>query len=144
MEQHGMSTLSRNSQLAAYRTVKVHGGVADADPHGMVLMLMDAAVERMTTARGCIERGETVRKTKLLHSCVNIVAELRGSLNMEKGGEIARNLSDLYDYMMRRLLVANLKNDCSCLAEVTSLLSEIRAAWVAIGPSVKQHAPTAS
>ena len=51
----------------------VHGGVAAADPHGLVLMLMDAAVERMTVARGCIERKDVVRKAKLLHSCVQII-----------------------------------------------------------------------
>jgi hypothetical protein len=46
-------------------------GIADADPHGLVLMLMDAAVERMTKARGCMQRGDIVRKAKLLHSCIS-------------------------------------------------------------------------
>jgi flagellar protein FliS len=65
----------RNSGLAAYNTVSVHGGVASADPHRLVQMLLDAAAERMATARGCIERGETVRKAKLLHSCVILIAD---------------------------------------------------------------------
>ena len=57
-----MSAHGRNSGLAAYNSVSVHGGVASADPHRLVQMLLDAATERMVTARGCIERGETVRK----------------------------------------------------------------------------------
>ena len=81
MEYGGVSLYARNSKLAAYQSVSVHGGVANADPHGLVLMLMDAAVERMTTARGCLEHGEIVRKAKLLHSCISIIAELRTRRN---------------------------------------------------------------
>ena len=123
--------------------MSVHGGLANADPHGLVLMLMDAAVERMTTARGCMERGDIVRKAKLLHSCVSIIAELRGCLDMARGGAIAQNLSDLYDYMMRQLLRANVDNNPAFIAEVLSLLAEIRSAWVAIGPEVRQMARAA-
>lgn len=133
-----MNSYARNSKLAAYQSVSVHGGVADADPHTMVLMLMDAALERMATARGCIERRETARQAALLHSCVTIVAELRGSLNLNEGGTLAQNLSDLYEYMIRRLMLANSSVDAGLVNEVMRLLDEIRSAWVAIGPEVKQ------
>lgn len=140
MEQDGVSPYARNSKLAAYQSVSVHGGVADADPHAMVLVLMDAALERMSTARGCIERRELTRQAALLHSCVKIVGELRGSLNMDQGGTLAQNLSDLYEYMIRRLLLANSASDASCVTEVARLLDEIRSAWIAIGPEVRQPA----
>jgi flagellar protein FliS len=133
-----VNAYSRNAKLAAYQSNAVHGGVAAADPHGLVLMLMNAAVERLTTARGCIERREIVQKAKLLHSCVRIVGELRGTLNLSAGGAIAQNLSDLYEYMARRLLRANIENDIACINEVLSLLGEIRSAWVAIGPEVSR------
>ena len=42
-----LTSYARNSNLAAYQSVSVHGGVANTDPHAMVLMLMDAATERM-------------------------------------------------------------------------------------------------
>ena len=131
---------ARNSKLAAYQSVSVHGGVANADPHTMVQMLMDAAAERMATARGCIERGERVRQASLLHSCVMIVGELRGSLNTAEGGPLAQNLSDLYEYMIRQLLLANAKSDASCVLEVSRLLDEVRSAWIAIGPEVRKSA----
>lgn len=105
---------------------------------GLVLMLMDGAVERMTTARGCMERGDVVRKAKLLHSCISLIDELRGCLDMTRGDAIAQNLSDLYNYMMRQLLRANVDNNPAFIAEVLSLLAEIRGAWVAIGPEVRQ------
>ncbi len=135
---------ARNSKLAAYQSVSVHGGVANADPHGMVQMLMDAAAERMAIARGCIERGERVRQAKLLHSCVMIVGELRASLNIAAGGPLAQNLSDLYEYMIRQLLLANAKSDASGVLEVSRLLEEVRSAWIAIGPEVRKAARVAA
>jgi flagellar protein FliS len=139
--EHGnLSSFAGRSNLAAYQSVSVHGGVAKADPHGLVLMLMDACAERLTIAAGCIERRETARKAKLLHSCVIIVAELRGCLNLSEGGPLAVNLSDLYDYMMRQLLQANVGSDAGLVREVLSLLNEIRSAWAAIGPQVRSGA----
>lgn len=135
-----MSAYGRNSKLAAYQSVSVHGGVASADPHRLVLMLMDGALERLATARGCLERGEIGRKAQLLSNCVSIVSELRGSLDPARGGELAHNLSDLYDYMLRQLLRANVDNNAGCIQEVAGLLGEIRSAWVAIGPQARQAA----
>jgi flagellar secretion chaperone FliS len=132
-----VSGFAYNPRMAAYRNTLVHGGVASADPHALVQMLLDAALDRMTQARGCIERGELVSKAKLLHSCVILVAELRGSLDLAKGGALAQNLRDLYEYMTRRLLLANVRSDVSIIAEVQSLLGQIRSAWVAIGPQVR-------
>lgn len=133
----------RNSNLAAYQSVSVHGGVANADPHAMVQMLMDAAVERMALARGCIERGERVRQASLLHSCVMIIGELRGSLNLAEGGPLAQNLSDLYQYMINKLLLANAGSDPGCVIEVSRLMEEVRSAWNAIGPEVRTQRVTA-
>jgi len=135
-----VSTFGSKARLATYQSVSAQGAVANADPHGLVLVLMEAALQRMTTARGCLERGDIVTKAKLLHSCVTLVAELRGSLNLKDGGELAQNLSDLYDYMIRRLMLANASNDANCISEVFGLLGELRSAWVAIGPEVRGNA----
>src|SRR5262249_4853300 len=116
-----VTSYARNSKLAAYRSVSVHGGVANADPHTLVRMLMDAAAERMATARGCMDRGERGRQASLLHSCVMIVGELRGSLNLTEGGSLAQNLSDLYDYMIRQLVLANARSDAALVLEVARL-----------------------
>jgi flagellar protein FliS len=140
-----VSLYSPQSKLAAYRSVSAHGAVADADPHTLVLTVLDAAIARLGAARVCIERGETVRKASLLHSAVILIAELRGSLDLKKGGPFAQNLSDLYEYMTRRLIHANLNGDAPAIAEVLSLIGEIRGAWVAIGPQVRQSStPSAS
>jgi len=132
-----VNAYARNSKLASYQSVSVHGNVAAADPHRLVLMLMDGVMERMAIARACIERGDVGKKAKLLHSCVTLLGELRSSLNIQQGGALARNLSELYDYMMRQLLRANLDGNADYIKEVTSLLGEVRGAWTAIGPEVR-------
>lgn len=137
METCLVSLYSPQSKLAAYRSVSAHGAVANADPHALVLTLLDAALERIAAARACIEQRETRRKASLLHSAVILVAELRGSLDLAKGGALAQNLSDLYEYMTRRLIQANLSSDAAAVTEVHSLLGEIRGAWAAIGPQVR-------
>jgi flagellar protein FliS len=140
-----VSPYSTQSKLAAYRSVIAHGAVANADPHALVLTIIDAALARLAAARTCIERRETRRKAELLHSAVILIAELRGSLNLRNGGPLAQNLSDLYDYMARRLIHANLNSDAGAVAEVQSLLGEIRDGWAAIGPQVRQEpSPSAS
>jgi len=57
---------------------------------------------------------------------------------MDAGGEIANNLDDLYEYMGRRLLDANISNDTAILDEVCSLMIEIKGAWDALPDSVKK------
>jgi flagellar protein FliS len=134
-----MSSYGRSSNLAAYQSTAAHGGVAASDPHGLIVMLMDGALERIATARGCMQRGETGEKARLLNRAVSIVGELRSSLDLSAGGPIALNLSELYDYMGRRLLKATSENSVQMLDEVSSLLNEIRGAWVAIPPQARMR-----
>ena len=136
-----MSPYTQRAQLAAYRSVDAHGVVANGDPHALVLTLFDAVLGRLTTARSCIEQGDTVRKAGLLHSSVVLLGELRGSLDLQTGGSLARNLSDLYEYMTHRLVHANLHDDTAAVSEVSGLLGEIRNAWAAIGPEVRGAKP---
>jgi flagellar protein FliS len=127
-----MSAYSRSSSLAAYQSVAAHGGVAAADPHGLITMLMDGALQRLSAARGAIEHGAIESKGRLIHRVVEIIDELRASLNFEGGGEIAANMAALYDYSSRQLLRANLENRTDLLDEVGHLLREIRSAWIQI------------
>ncbi|MBL8266928.1 flagellar export chaperone FliS [Steroidobacter sp.] len=125
---------AKSSNLAAYQSAAAHGGVAASDPHRLIVMLLDGAVERIVTARGCMQRNETSEKARLLNRAVSIIGELRNSLDLRQGGQIAANLSELYDYMCRRLLLATSENKVEMLDEVSTLLHEIRGAWLAIAP----------
>lgn len=117
------------AKVAAYNSAATHGGVAAADPHRLIVMLMDGALERLAQARGCIERRDAGGKAQFLNRAIQIIGELRGSLDLTKGAEIAANLDALYDYMCRRLLDASIKNDPQMLDEVSRLLRDLRDAW---------------
>lgn len=121
--------MAANAAIAAYSSVSTHGGVAAADPHRLVLMLMDGALERLAVARGCMERNEIGAKAQLINRTIQIIGELRGSLDITRGAEVAQNLDALYDYMIRRLLQASLKNSVEMLDEVGKLLRDVRDAW---------------
>jgi len=121
----------------AYQKVGVTSGVVDATPHRLVQMLLDGAVEKVSIAKGALERNDIPEKGKYIVWAVTIIEGLRASLDMERGGEIATNLDNLYDYMGRRLTAANIDNDPEILTEVTSLLTEIRDAWDAMPDEVK-------
>jgi flagellar protein FliS len=127
-----MAGYPQASSIAAYKSVATHGAAQEADPHQLICMLMDGALDRLVSAKGCIERKELVAKAALLHRVGAIIDELRCSLDHSAGGEIAANLDRLYDYMMRRVLTANLSNDVIAIDEVVRLLREIRDAWVSI------------
>ena len=119
-------------KLAAYRSTAVHSGVDAADPHRLVVMLMDGALERIAAASGMMKNGNGVEKAQLLHRAVAIIDELRNTLNMKAGGAIAANLDALYEYMCQRLMQANAQNKPEWLDEVSRLLGEIRSAWLQI------------
>ena len=121
-----------SSKLAAYRSTSAHAGVAAADPHRLVVMLMDGALERIAAARGLLSHGGGIEKPQLLQRAMDIIDELRNSLNLKAGGEVAANLDALYEYMCMRLMQANASNKPELLDEVSRLLNEIRSAWLQI------------
>jgi flagellar protein FliS len=127
-----MSAYPSRSSLAAYRSVAAHSGVDAADPHRLITMLMDGVLERVASARGAIDHGEKETRNRLIHRAVAIVEELRASLNLEAGGELAANMADLYEYCGRQLVRANLENRPETLDEVSHLMREIRGAWIQI------------
>lgn len=115
-----------------YRRTAVSARVAEADPHQLVALLFEGASQRIRRAQACLEQGDVAHKGKAIGEACAIVGHLNGSLDHEAGGEVAANLSSLYDYIVRRLTEANLHNDGSALAEVLELLGEIESAWNAI------------
>lgn len=133
-----MNSASIDSALRQYKKITIEQGAADASPYRLILMLMDGAVTRIAVAKGQIQRREIASKGEVIGSIISIIEGLRVSLDKDKGGELAGNLEALYDYMERRLVEANLKNNPAILEEVADLLGQIREAWVAIEPTAKE------
>lgn len=115
--------------MRQYQNVNTQAQAVDASPHRLIQMLMEGGLSRLAQARGAMERGQFAMKGELIGKAIAIIGGLREGLNLEQGGELARNLDDLYDYMNRRLLEANLKNSVEPLDEVADLLRNIKAGW---------------
>ncbi|MBT5106361.1 MAG: flagellar export chaperone FliS [Porticoccaceae bacterium] len=128
--------------LNAYHNVHIASAVPYADGVQLIQMLFDGLVDALATAEGEIERKNIQEKCRALNRATSILYGLQDSLDFKKGSDLARNLSDLYEYMIRRVMFANLHNDVNALHEVKGLISEIRSAW-ALLPSLLKEQPIA-
>ncbi|TNV22994.1 flagellar export chaperone FliS [Buttiauxella sp. B2] len=124
---------SRGTQ--AYAQIGVESAVMSASPHQLIVLLFDGALSALVRARLFMQQGELTAKGEALSKAINIIDNgLKAGLDNDKGGEIAANLSSLYDYMIRRLMLANLRNDVEAIEEVEGLLTNIADAWKQISP----------
>ncbi len=118
----------------AYQSTGAYGALY-ADAHTLITQMLDGAMTRIAQARGAIEREDVAAKGELISHAINIIGSLEACLDYDKGGEIAKNLGQLYEYMILTLTQGNIRNDRSKLDEVIGLLLEIKSAWVQIGGS---------
>jgi flagellar protein FliS len=132
----------KRSGVAQYGKVATESEAAYANPHRLVQMLMEGALDKVATAKGCIERNDLEGKSRQITWAMSIINGLRSSLDMEAGGAIAVNLDDLYDYMVRRLIDASAQNDAGALSEVIDLMLEIKGAWDAMPDEVRNGSGT--
>lgn len=125
------------SYLNQYRTVGAHGNLAEASPHQVVKVMLDALLSRIAEASGHIERGESQAKGEKIGKALGLIEALTLGLDKERGGELAANLERLYDYASRTLLKAQLESRVDLLKEVSGLLREIKLGWDGIAPTAK-------
>ena len=105
-------------------------------PLELVVMLYDGALRFMAQARVAIERKDIRARREAISRTLAIISELQGTLDMEKGGEIAVSLNALYVYVNGRLLDGAAKQDVRPIDEASRVLSTLREAWSDIaGPA---------
>lgn len=123
-----------NPRMNAYGKDSLRSELSAADPHRIIQMLMQGALDRLAKAKGQIERRDLAGKSETITRASAIIMSLSASLDMDVGGEVAQNLAALYDYMNSRLQDANVNLDVKAIDEVSFLLSEIKDAWDQIRP----------
>lgn len=132
---------SPNRGANAYAKVGLETGVIASNPHQLIVMLFEGALVAARAGLAHMAAGETEKKGLSISKAINIIDNgLRASLD-RKAGEVAQNLDSLYEYMSRRLIEANLKNDRVMLDEVIVLLADLKGAWDAIGDTSNAPAP---
>lgn len=132
---------SNRSAAKAYARVGLETGVTAASPHKLIAMLFDGAMIAILRAQNHMQAGQIAEKGQAISKAISIIdSGLHASLNLEAGGEMAKNLDALYGYMTQQLAQAHLKNDPALLQEVHGLLSGLKSAWDAIDPQAAARA----
>jgi flagellar protein FliS len=108
---------------AAYQ----NNAVTTANPQELTLMLYDGALKFTRLAKLAIEQGNPDLKNTNIQKAQAIFQEMRLTLNKQIA--ISANLDSLYEYIWRRLLDANVKNDTTILDEVLDFTTELRDTW---------------
>lgn len=117
-----------NKAAQAYFQTKV----STTDQGQLLLLLYDGALNFLQQARDKMLARDYAAKGLLISKVIDIVNELSGALNMEKGGTLAENLNNLYFLCTARLLQANLKMNVEQLDSVASILTGLRNAYAQI------------
>ncbi len=121
--------MNRLKGAQQYAKVNSTSAIESANPHQLIQMLYQGALDSLQGALGHIERKDFEAKGKSIGKAMSIIGGLQSVLDHEKGGEIAKNLDSLYDYISVRLYEASLDNDRAKVNEVIGLLKEIKAGW---------------
>lgn len=130
------------SPTQTYERIGLETSVKDAHPHRLVLLLFEGATTAIAIARTHMNSGERALKGQAISKAIDIINNgLKASLDVAQGGELAERLGALYQYMVTRLLYANLKDNVAALDEVSGLLGEIHGAWKEIGKSQGPETP---
>lgn len=115
--------------IKAYKAVGVKDDLAVADPHRVIQLLMQGALENIAKAKGAIERKDHAIKSATISKAMAIISSLQRSLDMEAGGEVSDNLWSLYDFMVNHLMLANRENSLEKLNDVLDIMLTIKSAW---------------
>ena len=125
-----------NHAVDSYRRTQVQAST----PLEQVVLLYDGALKFMSEARGAMERRDIAARRVAVSRTLAIVGELRGTLDMERGGEIAVSLERLYGYAQNRLLEAVMHHDVRGIDDASKVFETLRDAWRTVATSAAQTA----
>jgi flagellar protein FliS len=121
---------------ARYAALRNQGLVADASPTRLVQIMYERILSELATAQGCMERikdhlplADVIAKGKAMGKAIRLINQLNGTLDMERGKDVAANLRALYIYMLARLTQANASNDPRIVAEIAALVRKVKSGW---------------
>ena len=117
------------SGASAYAKTGATTGVENADPHRLIQMLIDGAIEKINRAKFFLNNNKIADKGQHISWAISIIGGLRGSLNLEQGGEVAANLDALYDFCCITLVEANIENSEEKLNSVLNVMKEVKEGW---------------
>ncbi len=132
-----------------YARVGLESGVMSATPHQLVSLLFNGAKVAITMARHHMAHKEVAAKGKAISKAINIIdnglkLSFEADANNPAAADLVANLMALYDYTVKCLMRANLRNDPALLDEAERLLDSIGTAWREIDPNNMPQAQAAA
>ncbi|ELA9458636.1 flagellar export chaperone FliS [Vibrio sp. B513a] len=122
-----------DSGYDSYQQVDLDAQAAAANPHQLVIMLIDGLLDEVERIRGHLAANRLAEKGNGINKCMNILIGLTSALDDENGGEIAENLRQLYDFCQVELYYASVQNDANRLVNVERVMGNIREGWMSFG-----------
>ncbi len=115
-------------KLASYDEMNVN----TADQGKLILMAYEGTINFIKLAKERLSVNDFAGKSINISNAVAIINELRSRIDIEKGGETAKNLDKLYIFVAMHLTTANLKKDVYKMDEAISILENLHNGWVKI------------
>ncbi len=129
-----------------YQKAYENNRVMNASPGGLIVLLYEGAIRFNEQALANMNFKTYDKVNHFISRTLDILVELKTSLSLEAGGELAKNLNALYDYMLEKLRIANKDKDAAAIKEVNHLLNELLTSWKTIAhdrpPSPAQELPS--
>ena len=126
-----------NAGLIAFQAYKETGtstATMDATPHQLTALLFKAVLDKLAIAEGAISRGDVPARCDAIFKATNIVIELKSTLDIKNGGNVASELDRLYEFSINELLDANSQKSIEKIRSVRAVISQINEAWIQISP----------
>ncbi len=133
--------MSNATQAArVYNRNRAEGDVACASPHQLISLMLAGAQRHVAEAARGLEQGNTAHKGESTSKAIALLEELRASLDHSSGGDVSARLESLYEYMVGRLIRANLRDEPAGFTEVDRLIAEIAESWNSLPAQVANQA----
>ena len=114
------------------RSKYIHTEISTANNLELVILCYDKSIQFLMQAKDHLLKNEYELKSEKLVKVIDIIGELKCSLNFDHGGDLAKNLDAIYTYLTNRLVEGDLKRDSTVFDEAVNILEELREAWQGI------------
>lgn len=116
----------------AYKHSQVEARAAAADPHQLVLMLVDGLLDELARIEGHLEAKNLERKGLSIARCMDILGGLDTALDLESSSPVVHQLHQLYGFCGQTLFEVGLKNDPAGVEVVRKIMLDLREGWEAM------------
>jgi len=112
----------------SYREAAVRG----ASPVQLVIYLYQQAIEDVRRAIAALQKHDIETRTRMINHALKVIGQLQGTIDMERGGEIAKNLHRFYNAARSGLIEAQIKQSASILEQQIQQLTAVHEAWLEV------------